>query len=190
MANIEYTSKSLAPFEEKMKKTISVLKSEFQTIRAGRANPRILDNISVSYYGVDTPLNQVANIQVPEARMLMITPWDKSSLKDVEKAILASDLGLTPSNDGTVIRLAIPTLTEERRKELVRVVRKDAEEHRVAVRNIRRDLNDAVKKLEKNGDISEDESHRVQDVIQEQTNEFVGQIDELLKAKEKEIMEV
>ncbi|MCK9527028.1 MAG: ribosome recycling factor, partial [Limnochordia bacterium] len=123
-------------------------------------------------------------------RLLVITPWDKGSIKDVEKAILTSDLGLVPSNDGTLIRLAIPTLTEERRKDLVRIVRKDAEEHRVAIRNIRRDLNDAVKKLEKNGDISEDDSHRVQSEIQEQTDAFIQQVDELLKSKEKEIMEV
>ncbi len=184
------TDQILQEGKAKMEDVIAATKRTFASVRTGRANPALLDRIVVPYYGTPTPLNQMASVSVPEPRLLVITPWDKSSLKDVEKAILASDLGLTPSNDGTVIRLAIPTLTEERRKELVRVVRKDAEEHRVAVRNIRRDLNDAVKKLEKNGDISEDESHRVQDVIQEQTNEFVGQIDELLKAKEKEIMEV
>ncbi|NLL43446.1 MAG: ribosome recycling factor [Firmicutes bacterium] len=184
------TDQILQEGKAKMEDVIAATKRTFASVRTGRANPALLDRIVVPYYGTPTPLNQMASVSVPEPRLLVITPWDKSSLKDVEKAILASDLGLTPSNDGTVIRLAIPTLTEERRKELVRVVRKDAEEHRVAVRNIRRDLNDAVKKLEKNGDISEDESHRVQDVIQEQTNEFIGQIDELLKAKEKEIMEV
>lgn len=173
-----------------MEEVIAATKRTFASVRTGRANPALLDRIVVSYYGTPTPLNQMASVSVPGPRLLVITPWDKGSIKDIEKAILASDLGLTPSNDGTVIRLSIPTLTEERRKELVRVVRKDAEDHRVAVRNIRRDLNDAVKKLEKNGDISEDESRRVQEEIQEQTNKFIEQIDELLKAKEKEIMEV
>jgi len=174
----------------RMEEVIAATKRAFASVRTGRANPALLDRIMVSYYGTPTPLNQMASVSVPEPRLLVITPWDKGSIKDVEKAILTSDLGLVPSNDGTVIRLSIPTLTEERRKDLVRLVRKDAEEHRVAIRNIRRDLNDAVKKLEKNGDISEDESHRVQSEIQEQTNAFIEQVDELLKAKEKEIMEV
>jgi len=173
-----------------MEDVIGATKRAFSSVRTGRANPALLDRIQVSYYGTPTPLNQMASVSVPEPRLLVITPWDKSSIRDVEKAILMSDLGLVPNNDGTVIRIAIPTLTEERRKELVRLVRKDAEEHRVAVRNIRRDLNDAVKKMEKNGEISEDESRRIQDEIQEQTNDFIGRIDELLKAKEKEIMEV
>lgn len=150
----------------RMEEVIAATKRTFAAVRTGRANPALLDRIMVSYYGTPTPLNQMASVSVPEPRLLVVTPWDKGSIKDVEKAILTSDLGLVPSNDGTVIRLAIPTLTEERRKDLVRVVRKDAEEHRVAVRNIRRDLNDAVKKLEKNGDISEDDSHRVQEEIQ------------------------
>jgi ribosome recycling factor len=174
----------------RMEEVIAATKRSFSSVRTGRANPALLDRITVSYYGTPTPLNQMASVSVPEPRLLVITPWDKGSIKDVEKAILTSDLGLVPSNDGTVIRLAIPTLTEERRKDLARIVRKDAEEHRVAVRNIRRDLNDAVKKLEKNGDISEDDSHRVQSEIQEQTDAFIQQVDELLKAKEKEIMEV
>lgn len=174
----------------RMEDVIGATKRAFSSVRTGRANPALLDRIQVSYYGTPTPLNQMASVSVPEPRLLVITPWDKSSIRDVEKAILMSDLGLVPNNDGTVIRIAIPTLTEERRKELVRLVRKDAEEHRVAVRNIRRDLNDAVKKMEKNGEISEDESRRIQDEIQEQTNDFIGRIDELLKAKEKEIMEV
>lgn len=176
--------------KSRMEEVIAATKRAFSGVRTGRANPALLDRIMVSYYGTLTPLNQMASVSVPEPRLLVITPWDNGSIKDVEKAILTSDLGLMPSNDGTVIRLAIPTLTEERRKDLVRLVRKDAEEHRVAVRNIRRDLNDAVKKFEKSGGISEDESHRVQDEIQEQTDDFIGQIDELLKAKEKEIMEV
>src|SRR5690554_6478369 len=140
-----------------MEDVIAATKRAFSGVRTGRANPALLDRIMVSYYGTPTPLNQMASVSVPEPRLLVITPWDKGSIKDVEKAILTSDLGLMPSNDGTVIRLANPTLTEERRKELVKLVRKDAEEHRVAVRNIRRDLNDAVKKLEKSGDISEDD---------------------------------
>jgi ribosome recycling factor len=132
----------------------------------------------------------MAGISAPEPRLLVISPWDKNSIKDIERAILASDLGLTPTNDGSVIRLAIPPLTEERRRELVKLVRKDAEEHRVAVRNIRRDLNDSIKKLEKNGDISEDESRRVQGEIQELTDKYISEIDDLLELKEKEIMEV
>lgn len=173
-----------------MEDVIAATKRTFSGVRTGRANPALLDRIMVSYYGTPTPLNQMASVSVPEPRLLVVTPWDKNSIKDVEKAILMSDLGLVPNNDGTVIRMAIPILTEERRKELVRLVRKDAEEHRVAVRNIRRDLNDAVKKLEKSSDVSEDESRRVQSDIQDQTDDFIGRIDELLRAKEKEIMEV
>ncbi|HBG02827.1 MAG TPA: ribosome recycling factor [Firmicutes bacterium] len=174
----------------RMEDVIAATKRTFSGVRTGRANPALLDRIMVSYYGTPTPLNQMASVSVPEPRLLVVTPWDKNSIKDVEKAILMSDLGLVPNNDGTVIRMAIPILTEERRKELVRLVRKDAEEHRVAVRNIRRDLNDAVKKLEKSSDVSEDESRRVQSDIQDQTDDFIGRIDELLRAKEKEIMEV
>jgi ribosome recycling factor len=173
-----------------MEEVIEATKKAFAAIRTGRANPALLDRIVVSYYGTPTPLNQMASISVPEPRLLVVTPWDKTAIKDVEKAILASDLGLVPTNDGTVIRIAIPTLTEERRKELVRVVRKDAEDYRVAVRNIRRDLNDDLKKMEKDGDISEDTLHRVLEKVQELTNDFIKQIDELLEAKEKEIMEI
>lgn len=173
-----------------MEEVIVRTKKAFASVRTGRANPALLDRIMVSYYGTPTPLNQMASVSVPEPRMLVITPWDKSSIKDIEKAILTSDLGLVPNNDGSVIRLAIPPLTEERRKELVRLVRKDAEDHRVAVRNIRRDLNEAAKKLEKDGEISEDDLRRAQDDIQKLTDRFIEQIDELLKAKEKEIMEV
>jgi ribosome recycling factor len=174
----------------RMEDVIAATKKAFSGIRTGRANPGLLDRIVVSYYGTPTPLNQMASVSVPEPRLLVITPWDKSSIKDIEKAILISDLGLVPTNDGSVIRLSIPTLTEERRKDLVRLVRQDAEDHRVSVRNIRRELNDAVKKLEKSGDVSEDESHRVQEKIQKQTDRFISEIDELLEAKEKEIMEV
>ncbi|NLM40802.1 MAG: ribosome recycling factor [Firmicutes bacterium] len=174
----------------RMEEVIARTKKAFASVRTGRANPALLDRIVVSYYGTPTPLPQMASVSVPEPRLLVITPWDKNSIKDIEKAILTSDLGLVPSNDGSVIRLAIPPLTEERRKELVRLVRKDAEDFRVAVRNIRRDLNEAAKKKEKDGDISEDDLRRAQDEIQKLTDRYIEQIDELLKAKEKEIMEV
>jgi ribosome recycling factor len=154
----------------RMEEVIVRTKKAFASVRTGRANPALLDRIVVNYYGTPTPLNQMASVTVPEPRMLVITPWDKSAMKDIEKAILTSDLGLVPNNDGSVIRLAIPPLTEERRKELVRLVRKDAEDHRVAVRNIRRDLNEAAKKLEKDGDISEDELRRAQEEIQKLTD--------------------
>lgn len=176
--------------EARMEEVIASTKRAFASVRTGRANPALLDRIMVSYYGTPTPLNQMASISVPEPRLLVITPWDKSSIKDIEKAILTSDLGLVPSNDGAVIRLSIPALTEERRKELVRLVRKDAEDYRVAVRNIRRDLNEEAKKLEKDGEISEDELRRCQDEVQKLTDRYIEKIDELLKVKEKEIMEV
>ncbi|MDK2984934.1 MAG: ribosome recycling factor [Clostridia bacterium] len=176
--------------EEKMKKAVEALRKDFQSIRAGRANPALLDKIQVDYYGVPTPLNQVANISAPEARLLVIQPWDKSVLGDIEKAILKSDLDLTPNNDGNIIRIAIPQLTEERRKELVKIVKKKAEEYRVVIRNIRREANDEIKKMEKNGEISEDEMHRSQDEVQELTNQYIEKIDGVLKNKEAEIMEV
>jgi len=176
--------------ERKMNAVIDATKREFATIRTGRATPSLLDRISVEYYGTETPLNQLANISVPEPRMLMVQPWDKSAVKAIEKAILASDLGLTPNSDGNVIRIAIPPLTEERRKELVKIVRKEAEEKRVAVRNVRRDANEEVKALEKSGEISEDESRRAQDYIQELTNKYISKMGELLAAKETEILEV
>lgn len=173
-----------------MEDVISATKRAFSNIRTGRANPGLLDRVVVSYYGTPTPLNQMASVSVPEPRLLVITPWDKSAIKDIEKAILVADLGLVPTNDGTVIRIAIPSLTEERRKDLVRLVRKDAEDYRVGVRNIRRDLNEEIRKLEKSGDISEDDFHRVQADIQKQTDDYIKTIDELLENKEKEIMEV
>lgn len=174
----------------RMEDVIEATKKAFAGIRTGRANPGLLDRIVVSYYGTPTPLNQMASVSVPEPRLLVITPWDKSAIKDIEKAILISDLGLVPTNDGSVIRIAIPSLTEERRKDLVRLVRQDAEEHRISIRNIRREMNDAVKKMEKSGDVSEDESRRLQDDIQKQTDDFIAEVDSLLEAKEKEIMEV
>jgi ribosome recycling factor len=176
--------------EERMNKVINAFQRELSTLRAGRATPAILDRIEVDYYGTLTPLNQLAGISAPESRLLVIQPWDKQSIGDIEKAILKSDLGLTPNNDGELIRLAIPQLTEERRKELVKYVRKKAEESKVSIRNIRRDANEEVKQLEKSGDISEDEYRRSQDKIQEITNQKITEIDEITELKEKEMMEV
>ncbi len=176
--------------EEKMDKAIIAFQRELSTLRAGRATPSLLDRIEVDYYGVPTPLNQLAGVTAPESRLLVVQPWDKQVLPEIEKAILKSDLGLTPTNDGNVIRLAIPQLTEERRKELVRYIRKKTEEGKVSVRNIRRDANDEIKKLEKDSDISEDESRRAQDNVQELTNQKIEEIDQILEAKEKDMMEV
>lgn len=176
--------------KEKMEKVLEVLLKEFNNIRTGRARPSLLDGIKTEYYGTMTPLNQMAGISVPEPRLLLIQPWDKSVLASVEKAILKSDLGLVPNNDGEVIRIAIPQLTEERRKELVRLARKKTEEQRVSVRNIRRDANEVLKKMEKEGTIPEDDYHWSLDEVQEITNEYIKKIDEMLKEKEEEIMEV
>ncbi|BCG59653.1 ribosome recycling factor [Paenibacillus sp. URB8-2] len=175
--------------EERMEKAILSLKRDLSTLRAGRATPSLLDRIQVEYYGAPTPVNQLANINTPDSRTLLIQPWDKSSLADIERAIMKSDLGLTPANDGSTIRLTIPALTEERRGELVKLTKKFGEEAKVAIRNIRRDANDEIKKLEKNG-ISEDESRGHQDNIQKSTDKFVAEVDKVLLAKEKEIMEV
>ncbi|HED24275.1 MAG TPA: ribosome recycling factor [Firmicutes bacterium] len=176
--------------DDRMNKAISIFKRELATLRAGRATPSLLDKIEVDYYGTSTPLNQIAGITAPESRLLVIQPWDKQAMPEIEKAILKSDLGLTPSNDGSVIRLSIPQLTEERRKELVRFVRKKAEESKVVIRNIRRDANDSIKQLEKSGEISEDEWRRAQDEIQELTNGKIEEIDKILAHKENEMMEV
>ncbi|WP_435921215.1 ribosome recycling factor [Paenibacillus sp. DYY-L-2] len=175
--------------EERMDKAIQALKRDLATLRAGRATPSLLDRIQVDYYGSPTPVNQLANINTPDSRTLMIQPWDKSSLQEIERAIQKSDLGLTPANDGSSIRLSIPALTEERRVELVKLTKKFGEEAKVAIRNIRRDANDDIKKLEKS-DISEDESRRHQDDIQKTTDKFIAEVDKVLAAKEKEIMEV
>ncbi len=175
--------------ETRMEKAVEVLKKELASLRAGRANPSLLENIKVSYYGVDTPLIQLANISAPEPRLLVIQPWDKNVIQDIEKAIQKSDLGLTPSNDGSIIRINIPELTEERRQELVRVVRKKAEEAKVAVRNIRREVNDKIKALEKEGEISEDDAHRDQKKVQELTDKYIETLSKVMEAKEKEIME-
>lgn len=177
-------------YEEKMEKSISNLESEYTSIRAGRANPRILDKIQVDYYGTPSPLQSVANISVPEARMIQIQPWESSLIKDIEKAILASDIGLTPANDGKVIRLVFPELTEERRKELVKDVKKKGEAAKVAVRNIRRDANDAVKKESKANEISEDEQKQLEDRIQKLTDKHIAQIDKMIESKSSEVMTV
>ena len=176
--------------ESKMQKCIEALKKEFGSIRAGRAMPSLLDKISVNYYNTLTPLNQLANISVPEARLLVIQPWDKNLIGDIEKAIMKSDLGLTPNSDGSVIRLAVPQLTEERRKELVKVVRKKAEESRVAVRNVRREANDLLKAEEKGSRITEDELRIGQEEINDITKNKIEDIDKVLEGKEQEIMAV
>ena len=174
---------------DRMGKTITALENELKRIRTGRASLSLLDAIRVDYYGTVTPLNQMATLAVPESRLITIQPWDASVLKDIEKAVLKSDLGLTPSNDGKIIRLAIPPLTEERRKELVKVVHKMCEDHKVAARNIRRDSNDLLKSLKKDGDISEDDAFKAQDETQKITDQFISKIDEIYKEKEKEILE-
>ena len=176
-------------YEEKMKKTLASLESELVTIRAGRANPHILDKLAVDYYGAPTPLQQVANITVPEARLIQIQPWESSMIKAIEKAILCSDLGLNPSNDGKMIRLVFPELTEERRKELVKDVKKKGEGAKVAVRNIRRDANDAFKKLAKQ-DVSEDEIKELEDQIQKLTDKYIKEVDKAIENKSKEILTV
>lgn len=176
--------------QERMDKAIQNVKREFATVRAGRANPSILDKVQVEYYGSTVPVNQMANIATPEPRLLVITPWDKGSLAAIEKAIMKADIGLTPTNDGSVIRISIPQLTEQRRQELVKMSKKMAEEGRVAVRNVRRDINDDIKKLEKAGDLSEDDSRRAQEKIQAITDQSVAEIDKLVAAKEREILEV
>ncbi|UOY93645.1 ribosome recycling factor [Ectobacillus sp. JY-23] len=176
--------------KDKMDKAISAFSRELGTVRAGRASASVLEKITVDYYGAPTPVIQLANITVPEARLLVIQPYDKSSISDIEKAILKSDLGINPTNDGTVIRIAFPALTEERRRELVKVVKKYSEDAKVAVRNVRRDANDELKKLEKNGEITEDELRGHTDTIQKETDKHIVKIDEISKTKEKEIMEV
>ncbi len=176
--------------KERMKKAVEAVRHEMATVRTGRATPSLLDSVRVNYYGSSVPINHVANIGIPEPRLILIQPWDRSVLPEIEKAILASNLGLTPSNDGHVIRLPIPELTEERRKDLVRLVRKLAEDGRVAIRNIRRDANETLKELEKEGEISEDDSHRAQKEVQELTDKFIEEIDDILEKKEEEIMEV
>lgn len=180
----------LDQYQNKMTKSIENLSDEYATIRAGRANPHILDKITVDYYGQPTNLQSVANISVSEARTLVIQPWEASMIKEIEKAILTSDLGLTPNNDGKAVRLTFPELTEDRRKELVKDVKKKGEDAKVAIRNIRRDANDAAKKQQKANEISEDEQKDAESDIQKMTDEFVGKIDQMVEAKSKEIMTV
>jgi len=175
--------------KDNMGKTINALKNELNKVRTGRASLTILDGIRVDYYGTLTPLNQMATLAVPESRLISIQPWDVSVIKETEKAILKSDLGLTPSNDGKIIRISIPPLTEERRKELVKVINKISEDHKIAVRNIRRDSNELLKGLKKDGDISEDDGFNAQDQVQKITDEHIKLIDDVNKDKEKEILE-
>ncbi|MCL1700323.1 ribosome recycling factor [Lysinibacillus sp. Bpr_S20] len=176
--------------KEKMNKTIAAFSRELSSIRAGRANASLLDRITVDYYGAPTPINQLGGVSVPEARLLVITPYDKTILGEIEKAILKSDIGITPTNDGSVIRLMIPALTEESRKELVKQVKKEAEDAKIAVRNVRRDANDDLKKLEKAGEITEDDLRGYCEDIQKLTDEFIVKVDQVTKEKEKEILEV
>ena len=180
----------LKVYDEKMTKSMKSLASELATIRAGRANPHVLDKIMVDYYGSPTPLQQVGNISVPEPRMIQIQPWETSLIKEIEKAIMASDLGITPSNDGKTIRLVFPELTEDRRKELVKDVKKKGENAKVAVRNIRRDANDAIKKAAKASEISEDEQKQVEDKVQKLTDKYIAEVDRAIEEKSKEILTV
>lgn len=179
----------LKPYEEKMQKSYDFLMNDLGTIRAGRANPHVLDKIKVDYYGKPTPIQQVGNITVPEARILQIAPWEKSLIKEIEKAIMASDVGITPSNDGSLIRLVFPELTEERRKELVKDIKKRGEENKVAIRNTRRDGNDALKKLAKS-EVSEDEIKELEEKLQKLTDKFIKEVDKLVEEKSKEILTV
>ena len=177
-------------YEQKMTKTLKGFEEELTTIRAGRANPNILNKLTVEYYGTPTPIQQVANISVPEARMIQIQPWEKKIIKDIEKAILMSDIGINPTNDGTVIRLVFPELTEERRKELVKDVKKKGEASKVAVRNIRRDANEAFKKMNKNNELTEDDQKDLETKVQKMTDKYIADIDKAIEEKTKEIMTV
>lgn len=176
--------------KSKMDQAVQAFSKNLATVRAGRANPNILDSIFVDYYGAPTPLNQLATVSAPEARMLVVTPFDKTAVGNIEKAIQKADIGLTPSNDGNLIRINIPALTEERRKELVKVVNKYTEEGRVQIRNIRREVNDQLRKKENDGELTEDELRTSQDNVQNKTDRFIGKIEQLAKNKEEEIMEV
>ena len=183
-------NEKLKIYDEKMQKTIHALDTELASIRAGRANPNILNKLTVEYYGTPTPIQQVANISVPEARMIQIQPWEKSMLKAIEKAILTSDIGINPTNDGTSIRLVFPELTEDRRKEVAKDVKKKGDNAKVAVRNVRRDANDTLKKMEKSTDITEDERKEGEEKIQKMTDKYVAKIDKSVENKSKEIMTV
>ncbi|MDO5033484.1 MAG: ribosome recycling factor [Eubacteriales bacterium] len=187
---IELNAGTYKPYEERMQASIRVLEDQFNTIRAGRANPRLLDSITVEYYGVPSPLQQVANIQVPEARLMTITPWDSSMLKEIERALQASDLGINPMNDGKLIRLAFPQLTEERRIELTKDVNKLGEETKVAIRNIRRDGIDTFRGYQKNGEVREDDLYAFEEEMQKLTDKYVGKVDKAVENKNKELMEL
>ena len=182
-------NEKLKEYNDKMQKSFDFLKEDLASIRAGRANPHVLDKIKVDYYGTPTPINQVVNISVPEARIIQIAPWDKALIKDIEKALMTSDLGITPSNDGAIIRLVFPELTEERRKQLAKDIKKKGEDAKVAVRNVRRDGNDALKKL-KGSEVSEDEINDLNDELQKITDKFIKDIDGAVEEKNKEIMTV
>jgi ribosome recycling factor len=186
----ELIDELLADAGERMQKSVEATRNEFSTVRTGRASPHLLDRIDVDYYGAVTPLRQLANISASEARLLTVTPYDKSSIKAIEKSIMESDIGLTPSNDGSVIRLTIPELTEERRKELVKVVHGIAEEGRVAIRNVRRDIMHDLRELKKEGEVGEDEERRAESELQKLTDQRTGEIDNFLSGKEEEILEV
>ena len=190
MADETMIAETLADAEERMGKAVEALKRELATVRTGRANPALVEHLSVDYYGTPTPLQQLASVGVPEARLLTIQPWDKGSLGAIEKAIQKSDLGLNPSNDGSIIRLAIPQLTEERRKELVKVVHKKVEEGRVAIRNVRRDAHEMLRELHKEKTISEDQEHNAQEELQKITDRFVAQAGDVGNEKEEELLEV
>jgi ribosome recycling factor len=183
-------NEKLKSFDEKMSKTLDALAEEYTTIRAGRANPHILDKLRVDYYGTMSALQSVANVSVPEARVIMIQPWESKLIKEIEKAIVASDIGLTPSNDGKSIRLVFPELTEDRRKELVKDVKKKGEAAKIVIRNVRRDANDLIKKQAKGNEISEDEETNIEDEIQKMTDKYIEKTDKLIDAKSKEIMTV
>lgn len=180
----------LSTAQTKMQKTIEVLHVDLASVRAGRASVSLLDKVMVEYYGTPTPVNQVASVTVPEPRMIVIQPWEKNLLKDIERAIMKSDLGLNPNSDGSVIRLNLPQLTEERRKELVKTVHKKAEDARVSIRNLRREANDSVKKAEKAKEITEDEAKKANDDIQKMTDKFIKEVDTVMEHKEKEVMEI
>ena len=186
----KYMDERLVQCDEKMQKTMNNLSEEFGSIRAGRANPHVLDKLKVDYYGTPTAIQQVANVNVPEPRMIQIQPWEASMVKEIEKAILTSDLGINPTNDGKVIRLLFPELTEERRKELAKDVKKKGENAKVAIRNIRRDANDSFKKLSKSADVSEDEVKELEDGAQKMTDKYITEIDKAVEAKTKEILTV
>jgi len=187
---MQFNNETLNTARTKMEKTIAVFRKELTHIRAGRANPQLLDGIMVDYYGVPTPLNQIGNISAPEPRLLVISLWDVKMISEVEKAIQKSDLGINPANDGKVIRLVIPELTEERRKELAKTIHKKGEEAKVAIRSIRRDANEAFKKAKKASEITEDDFNDLEEEVQKMTNDFTKQIDDIVKEKEKEIMAV